>query len=185
MTTTADALQPWDRRPAETPKAHAMFTAYKDMGPRRSIRGLAARESVAHLGQLFAWSRQNDWVDRAGSWDDFLTREESIDQLEAAKAMRRRHAELGRTMLDTCIERARLIDVEKLSVRDLVLLTELSVKLERTARGEATAGINLDTDLTIAEGPTGADILAALRDHPELLDFTAELDRIMYDEEKS
>jgi hypothetical protein len=180
-TRTEEALNPWDRRPAETPRAYQMFCVYKDMGPRRSIRVLAAREPMAHVAQLFKWSRTYDWVDRAGSWDDFLLREEQKDQLEAAKAMRRRHAELGRSLLDTCIEAARQVNTEKLAAnpRDLATLTDLAVKLERQARTEALGSIVIDPDTGQIEGPTGADILAALKDNPVLSELAEELDRVM------
>jgi hypothetical protein len=180
-TRTDDAIRHWDRRPGETPRAYYMFCAYKDMGPRRSLRELARNEPATNLRQIAEWSRLNDWVDRAGSWDDFLAREEQADQLEAAKAMRRRHAELGRSLLDTCIEAARQVNTEKLAAnpRDLATLTDLAVKLERQARTEALGSITIDSDTGQIEGPTGADILAALKDNPVLSELAEELDRVM------
>jgi hypothetical protein len=182
MNANPDPHDPWDRRPGESPKAYAAFLKYRDMGPyKRSLRALGARESsteVVHIALAARWSRENDWVDRAGSWDDYLAYQAQVAQVEEVHAMRRRHAALGFTLIDTVIERAKLINIEKLTVRDMLAMAQLAVQIERQARGEVTAIIETRTEEE-AQGPTGADILTALRTHKELLVLAEELDRVM------
>jgi len=179
MNTNPDPRDPWDRRPGESPKAYALFLDYRNLGPyKRSLRALAAREPASNLRQMQTYSSQHDWVDRAGSWDDYLARQDQIDQVEQVHAMRRRHAALGFQMLDIAAERVRAINIEKLTVREALMLADLGIKIERQARGEAVTIDELRTD-TELDGPTGADILTALRTHPQLLDLADELDRVM------
>jgi hypothetical protein len=177
-----DPRDPWDRRPGETPKAYAAFLDYRNMGAhKRSLRAMTAREhnpDAVHLAVAMKWSRENDWVDRVGSWDDFLARQDQIEQVEQVHAMRRRHAALGFQMLDIAAERVRAINIEKLTVREALMLADLGIKIERQARGETVTIDELRTDAEL-DGPTGADILTALRTHPQLLDLADELDRVM------
>lgn len=175
-----DAIHPWDRRPKETPKSFAMFGAYRDLGPTRSLRDLDAREPATNLRQLAYWSKAHDWVDRTAAWDEHVDRENQFFQLEAAAQMRREHTELGHKLVEAAMERVRTINIEKLSVREVCMLADLGVKIERQARGEATAKIDVNPTPEAPEGPTGADILAALRNNPEVLELAEALDRVMF-----
>jgi hypothetical protein len=176
---TPDALDPWDRRPGETPRAYALFIDYRNQGAhKRSLRALASNATATNLRQLATYSKQYDWPDRVGSWDDYLARQDQIEQVENVHAMRRRHAALGFQMLDIAAERVRAINIEKLTVREALMLADLGIKIERQARGEAVTIDELRTDVEL-DGPTGADILTALRTHPQLLDLADELDRVM------
>lgn len=180
-TKSADPLDPWDRRPGETPKAYAMFIEYRDQGRfGHSLRQLAAREGSTKLAQLGLWSRTHDWVDRVGAYDDYLDRQAQVEQVEQVKAMRRRHAALGYQLHDIAAERIRAINIEKLTVREALLIAELAIKIERQARGEVT-DIQESRTESEADGPTGADILTALRTSPTLMNLADELDRIMID----
>lgn len=182
MTTTTDP-DPWDRQRGETPKAYAAFLKYRDDGPFfRSLRTLAAREPGTNLAQLGVWSRTHGWVDRVDAWDNHVERLNQIDQVEHAAAMRRRHAAIGFEMLDLCAERIRSIKPDDMSIRDTIALADLAIRIERQARGDildpATILERAKAEQEVS-GPTGADILTALRTHPQLLDLAEELDRVM------
>jgi hypothetical protein len=168
------ALQPWDKRRNETPKAFAAFVRYRDAGVSRSLRKLA-REGVSPQAQLQEWSARYDWVDRAGAWDTQLDRERQAEQIDELRQMQRRHTVLATQMMQKAIEKIRNIDAERLTVREAVLLADLSVKVERQARGEPTVLVNHSGDVSI-DAPSGASILRALKDAPDLLDFAERLD---------
>lgn len=173
------APEPWERLPGETPKAYALFIAYRDQGAlHHSLRELVRNEPSTNLAQVGRYSRDFDWVARSTAWDDHIQRLADIAQLEDAQAMQRRHKALGFTLINAAIERARTINVEKLTVRETLMIADLAIRIERQAHADAPTTI--DTPMFLeADGPTGADILTALRTHPELLDLADALDRVM------
>lgn len=173
----ADAIQPWDKRPKETPRAFQMFTHYRDAGPARSLRKVAA-ETATTLGLVSGWSAEHDWVDRSAAWDQQLDRERQAEQVEEIRTMHRRHAALATQMMAKAIEKVRAIEGEKLSVREAILLIDLAVRMERQARGEASLAVQLSGSIDV-QGPTGSAILKALRDAPQLLEFADELDAVL------
>lgn len=69
----------WDKQDYETPKAHQGFLAYRDLGPKRSLKRAwtlyQERTKPEHkrnnnVSSHFAdWSRNNQWVERAEAWD--------------------------------------------------------------------------------------------------------------------
>lgn len=61
----------WQRQPNESDKAFEAFTAYRDLGPQRSIDKLRAviPKNRALLGR---WSAKFDWVARVQAYDDSL-----------------------------------------------------------------------------------------------------------------
>jgi len=85
---------PWERRKAETKRAHAALLDYCALGPGRSIRtlwahyrqladvksatGAATRKPPSRrLRTLAQWSSSNDWPERAAAWDAHMrTKEE-------------------------------------------------------------------------------------------------------------
>lgn len=169
-----EALNPWDKRRNETPKAFHAFTHYREAGPLRSLRKTAAAlECSASL--LNNWSAEHDWVDRAGAWDGYLDRERQAELVEEAKAMHRRHAAIATQMMGKALERIRNIDSSKLTVREAVMLVDLGARMERTARGQAELNVRVTGGIEV-NGPTGSSILKALRAAPSLMDFAEELD---------
>lgn len=76
---------PWDRLPAETPKAYAAFLAYCALGSRRSISKAAARyhreatdkkeicgKEATTFRTWMGWSSRHDWVSRSLAKDEWL-----------------------------------------------------------------------------------------------------------------
>ncbi len=63
----------WDRRAGEGPTAFRAFTAYRDMGPERSIRRVV-KDLGIRWSQASRWASRFAWVRRAAAWDDHLDR---------------------------------------------------------------------------------------------------------------
>ena len=84
---------PWDRLPAETPKAYAAFLAYVALGARRSIRealrtthGESAGSGKTRTWE--GWSSRYQWVSRANERDAWLSQvsdEQIVANLKACK----------------------------------------------------------------------------------------------------
>ena len=75
----------WEKREGETAKAFEAFTAYRDLGPSRSLSKAAEvyyGRSGASLGHLERWSSEHEWVRRSAAYDAHLDQQrlEVIEQ---------------------------------------------------------------------------------------------------------
>jgi hypothetical protein len=66
---TAPTASPWEREAKESAKAFEAFSAYRDMGPVRSINNVAERLGK-HSSLISGWSSKHSWVKRVRAWDD-------------------------------------------------------------------------------------------------------------------
>jgi hypothetical protein len=158
--------EPWERQQDEPPKAFEAFVAYRDLGPQRSQVKVGKRLGVSST-LTERWAQRRSWTDRALAWDDEQDRVGREATLAEVRAMHRRHAEIAVLILNKV--EARLIgneaeginalDPSKLTPRDLATLTDIAVKLERVARGEAAAlvGIRHSGAVVRAQLPTPND----------------------------
>ena len=93
---------PWDRLPAETPKAYAAFLGYIALGARRSVReaarqayqeklkAVSSSQKAPRLSTVttrwLGWSARHKWVSRANARDAWLAQvsdEQIIENLKA------------------------------------------------------------------------------------------------------
>lgn len=60
----------WDRLDDESPKAHAAFVQYRDLGTERSIDKTRIKlgKRSGYARHLETWSSQYRWVERAAAW---------------------------------------------------------------------------------------------------------------------
>lgn len=169
--------EPWEKTPWETPRAYDAFTKYRDMGPKRTVRGCGLQLGLKH--QCREWSAQHDWVNRAAAFDAAQDRALRTELAEQRTAMLKRHAQVGALLTQKAIERLRDLDVAKLSIRDAIALIETGSRLERQSRGEPDLRGELAVTGSLDQGPSGVDILNALRMSPELLDLADQLDTVL------
>lgn len=139
------ALNPWEKRPSEGGRAYQAFGIYRDMGPSRALKKVAAR--LRKDPSLIAdWSSRHDWVERVEAYDlelDRRYREAREGQL--VDIARRQAAEGVRLQL---IAMTRLRGDEEhgidplspadLSAADVPRYMELGVRIERLAMGMPT-----------------------------------------------
>jgi hypothetical protein len=164
-----DATQPWTRRPTETSRAYDAFMRFCDLGQRRTLRTLCEINRLSK-STVASWQTNHDWIDRAKAYDEWLVRESALDQVEQVKDMRRRHAVVGSAAVEKGSKRIADVDVDRLTIREAVLLVDLGVRIERLARGEASEVVEVGM-----RGPSGQDILALLRRRPDLVGVAEEL----------
>ncbi len=143
-----DAPEPWDQQPGENDHQYQRFLQYRDMPPiRRSLRNLqvdldAQRDvtpgSHRYLANL---SSAHDWPYRAAAWDrhenDLLVEANRQDLIE----MRARHAQIACDAIGKVVERLTNIDASTMTVRDMMLMFDLAVKVERLSRGDTTSSV--------------------------------------------
>ena len=79
----------WCRRDEESFRAFAAFVAYRDMGSKRSIRGLA-KKLQCNDAQFGRWSSVHMWQERCSAWDEHLDNQSQNVQIDQLKAMKER-----------------------------------------------------------------------------------------------
>jgi hypothetical protein len=135
----------WDRQPGESSKAYAHFCLYRDMGVGRSLRQMEKLDDcTSQLRQLMRWSSKWRWVERCQLYDDYNERQLRVQQEKERREMHKRHARiavLGQNIAVKAME-ALLGKVQNgeqaVAPADLTRLVDVSVKVERLARGEPT-----------------------------------------------
>jgi len=150
----------WDRKDEESFRAFAAFVAYRDMGVKRSIRGLA-RTLECHDAQLAKWSTIHLWQKRCTAWDDYLDRQSQNIQIDQCRVMKERQIALGLELQDLAGIGARALKekVEKevaaagdgdytISIKPEAIskLSDIGCRLERLNRDEAEQNIQILSD---------------------------------------
>ena len=135
----------WDRLTGESSKAYAHFCLYRDMGVGRSLRQMEKLDGcTSQLRQLMRWSSRWRWVERCQQYDDYAERQLRVQQEKDRLEMHKRHAKiavLGQNIAVKAME-ALLGKVQSgkqaVAPADVTRLVDVSVKVERLARGEPT-----------------------------------------------
>jgi hypothetical protein len=83
-------MRAFEPQPKESSKAFSAFKIYRDLGPERSLAKACESYygSSANLAQIKVWSSRFDWVNRARSYDDWLTMhaQAAIEEFQRTKA---------------------------------------------------------------------------------------------------
>ena len=153
-----DEKRAWDRLAGESSKAYHHFCIYRDMGASRSLRQMANVSGCTSVRrQLNRWSSRWHWVERCQQYDDYLEYQLRAQQEKERREMSKRHAKiamLGQNILVKGMEEllAKVQNGEhNLAPAELARLMDVSVKVERLARGEST-------DIHEAVGPGGGPV---------------------------
>lgn len=170
----------WERQEGETDKAFDAFTIYRNL-PERSlakaakVRAEMQGKSRVDVGQLERWSRDNDWVARAGAWDDHIDqlarRKLEVDlvkrradvrerEWKASEALIRRAEEINalpvtqQVLTDTetstdgkTIINYYTIEPVRAAARDVARLYDEASKLSRLSTGLETDRIKIDMEV--------------------------------------
>jgi hypothetical protein len=134
---------PWEQQPRESARAFGAFCAYRDLGPRRSLRAAAEkfyqRSSEAVSRQFRTWSSTFRWVERASAWDRHLDAQARQAQETARREMMERHVKEARALQTKALERLRTLRPEELGPAELLRYFVEAARLERLALGEPEA----------------------------------------------
>lgn len=115
---------PWDRLDTETNTQWGAFVAFRDARPEQRAEMLRGGTGARKRG----WCKLNRWRERAAMWDDSRDAAMVAALTEAIAEMRRRHANVGRQLLDACL--AYLTDLGEWRPADLLKLAEFARRLE-------------------------------------------------------
>ena len=158
MSNHAEQHERWERQPRETSRAYELFCAYRDMGIERSLRKMkASLNGSPSVRRLQVLSARWNWVERSQAYDDYLEYQRRLQQEKERREMNDRHAKiaiLGQNVAVKGIEQL-LANVQtgqqNLNPSELARLVDVSVKVERLARGEST-------DIHESVGPGGGPV---------------------------
>lgn len=152
-----DDPEPWDRQPAESQDDFLAFTAYRNLGPKRTLAQVA-RDLGVSAGSVSVLSADGNWVSRAAAWDFYQERIFQAEMAEYTREMARRHVELATDSLEALrapvdalvrkLEQDPDVFMEAFDIKDLAKLMKLvqdSAKImpsimsaERLAAGQPT-----------------------------------------------
>jgi hypothetical protein len=140
----------WLRQKGERSKAFKLFCIYRDLGPTRSLDQVHqkfnadSKNSISHR-QIASYSTQNDWVERAEAYDDFVDEMQVEKNLQAIVEMNRRQAEDAVQIQKQALDDFNNAEEDLRSMASLesrknaaVRTWKVGVDTERLARGMAT-----------------------------------------------
>jgi hypothetical protein len=158
---------PYERQPGESAKAYAAFTAFRDLGPGRSVLKAYRQETGKEparqpSGTWIGWAARWHWHDRAEAWDAELDRQNRAAQEEARRQMGERHAKEAMGLQKKALERLEQLCPAELSAGDVLRYFVEAAKLERLARGAPETITERRHEIT---GPHGADLFARIEQY--------------------
>ena len=136
MTDAPRARDPWERQDGETDRAFAAFIAYRDLGPARR-QSTVAEQTGESIAQVYRWSSDHRWAERASDWDDHRDEVRRRAELDEVATMARRHVQLGQEMTEAVLEalKSRRENKRILPASTLAQIAKHGVEIERLARG--------------------------------------------------
>lgn len=138
--------RPWDRLPAETDRAFAMFCEYRNLGPQgRSLSVLCEKHGAGRRSVIARWSSTHNWVERVAAYDSHINQRLEDAEFDALRDMQKVHVEEARSLQDIAVESLRRYREEmdrnpkkRLSEQAILQYITQAANLERLTRGQAT-----------------------------------------------
>ena len=156
--------QPWERSEKETSKAWNAYRIYRDMDPAvRTIAKVSKQLGYSVTALCERWSRENDWVSRAGQYDshvDELKRNQRERERLAASEQRIKIAknmqfvggskiqEIGKKIKEA-LDKGK--PFPQITLKDAALLIDAGVKIERLESGESTSNVAIEGTILIID----------------------------------
>lgn len=146
-------VDPWDQLPGENAHQYQRFLQYRNMPSiRRSLRNLQADLDVERTGEeatprssryLAKLSRANHWPERVAAWDRQAHALIVEANRRALVEMHARHADIAKAAIGKVVQRLVELDASTMTVRDMLLMFDLAVKIERLSRGDTTSSVGV------------------------------------------
>ncbi len=136
------ASMPWEQQAGESGAAHQALLAFRDLGPKRTLRAAAERVGKSR-GLLAGWSARYRWEERVLAWDRQQQREAEAALRTAREEALRRQAQdadnlqrLAMAKLGRLVRRDPATGEPQLdpsvTVQDAVRVYRLGLEIERT-----------------------------------------------------
>lgn len=159
----------WERQDGETPTQFGMFVVYRDLGLTRNFTK-TAEELGKNPSYVSRVARQNNWRERAQSWDDYEDRMRRLGHVEAVRKMTDMHQKVGGLMLQKALQRLQTLQPSELDSSDVRQMIVEGARMQRQSLGqpETHAQIDLapadqDTSRFSAAAATSPEVVEALR----------------------
>lgn len=149
------ATDPWERQPYDTDESWTLFQAFRDQtAPRQGLYVMLRGRPVDPV-KVARWYRDHYWAERVAEYDrhcDTIIRVEREGLLakSAREAMADHIALLEQSKEIAIREFSKLLQtvkessVEVVKPRELIALTEMTIKLGRLIRGETTENVQME-----------------------------------------
>lgn len=189
-------VMPWERLAGEPTKAFQAFQQYRDMSASERSAAAVAAKCGRTLRLIERWCAGWNWVARTAAWDaerDRVAKLAELDGIAKAKQaeivaiaeMRERHLQsvggllvLGRKELRKWLrklEREPDTADPVLQPREIKLLIECAIKLERVIRGEPDS---IQGQVSEATADERRRLMRPLLSHPEAANAIAKLNEL-------
>jgi hypothetical protein len=174
----SDEKREWNRMRDESPKAHAAFRRYLEMGEQRGVQRVATQLSKSRT-LISRWAQRWKWKERAKFYDDFVNDQQMRAFIAERQAMGRRQAQTavlgqnvatrGLMQLEAALQQAG--QTRQLKIHELARLFDVCSKVERICRGEPDQNQVASINVTISmQTKPRYEEFADLRENPPKFD---------------
>lgn len=129
-----EMMKAWEKQPEESIRAFDAFRTYRDMGAERSLAKVAQKLNKSKT-IVARWCGKYNWVERVIEYDKNLDSTNIEATEKAIKQMCKRQIEISMEFQEKVTERLKSLDVDKISISDLIKMYDVAVKIEKEARG--------------------------------------------------
>ncbi|WP_225846910.1 hypothetical protein [Streptomyces sp. HPF1205] len=132
-------LDPWERQPRETPKRHARFLAFRDLGLTRTL-AKAAEQLALSYSHVRALAAEYRWQDRAAAWDTHQQRQYTAEMEEERRRAARDDAKILRIMTGMVGQALPFVQqrATEMTVIEFTRFVETTMRLRRNLFGDPT-----------------------------------------------
>lgn len=151
-------LDPWERQPGETPKRHARFLAFRDIGLTRTL-AKASDELALSYSHVRALAAQYRWQDRAAAWDAHQQRQYTAELEEERRKAARDDAKILRIMTGMVGQALPYVQQQAatMTIAEFTKFVETTMRLRRNLFGDPTETIAVT-------GPGGDPLTVAVQE---------------------
>ena len=149
---------PWDRQTWEIDSAWNGFVIYRDMGPQERSVSKVAKAIGKHQNNVYPWSKNNRWVERAALYDRYVDQRAREAKLKAFEEATERHVKIGMVFqqvaareLTKINQRSAAATIEVLTPEQILRYAEQGIRTERLARGEPESITQEKHELSVAD----------------------------------
>ncbi|MET9321980.1 hypothetical protein ABZX75_17565 [Streptomyces sp. NPDC003038] len=151
-------LDPWERQPGETPKRHARFLVFRDIGLTRTL-AKASDELALSYSHVRALAAEYRWQDRAAAWDAHQQRQYTAELEEERRKAARDDAKILRIMTGMVGQALPHVQQQaaNMTIAEFTKFVETTMRLRRNLFGDPT-------DTIAVTGPGGDPLTVAVQE---------------------
>lgn len=159
-------MELWEKQEYETPKQYEYFCIYRDMGIERSLKKLQFKlnKPISFLRACEKYSKENHWQDRCNAYQEYLDKIQRQENEKEILDMNKRHIQQSLMLQKKIIDKMKDASADELKLSDCARLLDITVKIERMARGCDSGRITVEQSGTISVKNENAERVRNLSD---------------------